>query len=326
MQQSRLSYLFKRYTDKECTAEEYSELMALINKSGDRQLHQLLEEAYIGSSDDQLPDEAGNRILQNIFSATPVRSSLHKLYWLGGIAATVILAVSLFLRIDKNNHTISSAAKRATVAKTIQSANDHRLVRLADGSTVILNKNSYLTYTRAFNSKRREVTLSGEGYFDIKHDPSKPFLVHAGKITVTVLGTAFNINTTKKIAVTVTRGKVSVSVEHKLIGALTPGQQISYDENQEQAQRAIINANQVVKWQASDLFFDNVSMQDAAETLENRFNKTIRFENDKVKKCVFSGAFTHGEHLVDMLKVICAFNKATFREEGNTIIINGEGC
>lgn len=66
-------------------------------------------------------------------------------------------------------------------------------MRLPDGSTVLLNEGSELSYSTSFGKQAREVTLTGEGYFDVQHNLSKPFKVLTGNVTTTVLGTAFNI-------------------------------------------------------------------------------------------------------------------------------------
>jgi len=69
----------------------------------------------------------------------------------------------------------------------------NRYITLPDGSTVILHAGSKLDYPVSFNGNTREVNLIGEGYFDVQHDPARPFIIHTGHLKTTVLGTAFNI-------------------------------------------------------------------------------------------------------------------------------------
>lgn len=324
MQKVRLAFLFKRHIDRQCSAEEYQELMNLINLSDDETLQRLLDEAYTGNADQKMPNISVARVLNGILKSRSVRSQKRTWYWLGGVAATVLLAITLYLELDNAPNVQYAGTQK--IVKTICSFNDHRLIKLADGSKVTLNKNSRLSYTKAFNGNLREVTLYGQGYFDIKHDASRPFLVHAGNLTITVLGTAFDVDIRNRIAVTVTRGKVSVSDHHKLLAAITPNQQLNYDQENKLSQKITTNAAQVVQWQAADLFFDNITMQEAAVILESRFNKKIKFEHENSKKCVFSAAFTHGQNLQQMIKVICTFNNASYEEDGDTIIIKGTGC
>jgi transmembrane sensor len=64
---------------------------------------------------------------------------------------------------------------------------------LPDGTTVWLNAGSSLTYDSLYGNKLREVTLSGEAYFDVVKNPNKPFIIHTGKIYIKVLGTIFDV-------------------------------------------------------------------------------------------------------------------------------------
>src|SRR5699024_6685187 len=64
---------------------------------------------------------------------------------------------------------------------------------LPDGSKVILNSNSSISYTDGFAKDKRELTLQGEGFFQVTKDPARPFTVHTGNIATTALGTSFNV-------------------------------------------------------------------------------------------------------------------------------------
>src|SRR5690606_5004009 len=81
---------------------------------------------------------------------------------------------------------------------------------------------SVLNYPKEFG-ETREVHLEGEGFFDIKHDPTRPFVVTSGNLTTTVLGTAFNIRALPnddRIVVTVIRGKVQVKDGERVLGVI----------------------------------------------------------------------------------------------------------
>ncbi len=83
---------------------------------------------------------------------------------------------------------------------------------LPDGTKVRLNAKSTLTYPEEFEGNRREVTLSGEGFFEVAKNPDKPFVVHTPDFATQVLGTAFNVSAYREIkrAVTVREGEVQV--------------------------------------------------------------------------------------------------------------------
>lgn len=266
--------------------------------------------------------------LANVFSSVesrmtapvvPIRS-YRKLWRFAAVAAILLVGFGLLWQ--------RLAAPRLIALTT--SGAEKKLVVLSDGSRVWLNTASELTYPEKFNGKTREVFLSGEAYFDIRHDEHQTFIVRTGKITTTVLGTAFDINARKaggRITVTVTRGKVSVSAGHQLLSYLTPNQQVSYDLQHQGLVKKTVDASQVVAWQGEDLRFDDITFEDAAKVLTERFRVKITFANEKVKACRFSGAALSGKNIDQVLKVICAFNHATYKhEEDGSISIDGKGC
>jgi transmembrane sensor len=102
-------------------------------------------------------------------------------------------------------------------------------VRLPDGTAVVLNLGSMITYPDKFAGDKRKIDISGEAYFNVKPDKTKPFVIASGDARVEVLGTSFNINTRSssgKMEVVLTEGKVSVYYKdrkaEKLI--LAPGE------------------------------------------------------------------------------------------------------
>jgi prophage tail gpP-like protein len=75
------------------------------------------------------------------------------------------------------------------------------------------------------------------------------------------------------------------------------------------------------------LSFDDVTFQDAAKQLEERFGIKITFANEEIKKCRFTGTVEHGERLDKILTVICSFNNSTYQyNKDGSVIINGKGC
>lgn len=200
---------------------------------------------------------------------------------------------------------------------------NHKIV-LHDGSKVWANSGATLRYLENFNVKTREVFLTGEAYFDVQHQPSKPFLVHTGKVDVTVLGTAFNIKSgggSNKVIVTVARGRVKVSEGNKLIGFLNTNEQVIFNTANHQYSQSAINAAEVIKWLENDLNFNDVTFGQAAIKLQERFRVIIRFQNDKIKSSVFSGTALRGNDLEDILKVLCAFNHACYKKEADGSIL-----
>jgi len=240
-------------------------------------------------------------------------------------AAVLILFLSIYLLWPAKQSLLHPAL---TVIKAPGSLK--KQIRLPDGSQVWINSESSLSYPLSFKGSTREVYLSGEAYFDIWHDQSKPFIIHTGELTTTVLGTAFDIKEDKKlhtVIVTVTRGKVSVSRGNRKLGILTPNEQISFNTVSSKAIKQAVDAQQAIAWQKIDLQFDNTSFEDAAKQLEQHYQVKIRFANEKVKNCRFTGASLIGESLEKLVKTMCDFNQASYRVQADgSILIDGQGC
>ena len=131
------------------------------------------------------------------------------------IAAIILLILTVGIPVI-----YFSANEISTGKAAIEHSSDNGIltVYLADGSRVFLTEGSKLEYEKTFEEKRN-VTLEGEGYFDVMSDPNRPFRVNAGKVIVTVLGTSFNIKEAGEdaIQVFVKAGKVQVDMK-KVIG------------------------------------------------------------------------------------------------------------
>ncbi|MEO8584411.1 MAG: FecR domain-containing protein [Flavitalea sp.] len=208
--------------------------------------------------------------------------------------------------------------------------NSNHVISLPDGSTVTMSSGSKLNYPSAFSaSGKREVYLEGEAFFDVKHDTSHPFVVHAANVNVTVLGTAFNVKAFSEendITVTVKRGKVSVSDPYKTLGTITPLQQIVYNkQNQNSIQQTVVT-EKYLKWRERDCLFDNLTITEVAALLEERFKVKIFVDDRIASSGRFTAAFPKNESLDEALKSICEFNTATYRydKEKATVYINAD--
>jgi ferric-dicitrate binding protein FerR (iron transport regulator) len=175
----------------------------------------------------------------------------------------------------------------------------------------------------------REVELIGEGYFDIQHDPSRPFRVHTGKIITTVLGTAFNVSAwphQKDIKVTVARGKVQVGDEHQAYATLTPDQQVAVNRTTHAFSQTTINVSKATEWKSNYLIFDDISLAEAIGVIEERYAVAVTLSNEKMKDCHVSATFLNGEDLDQVMTVITGVLQGTYRQEGKLLTIQGAGC
>jgi ferric-dicitrate binding protein FerR (iron transport regulator) len=205
-----------------------------------------------------------------------------------------------------------------------------KVMHLPDGSTVLLNKHSTLEYTAAgTGTGAREVTLSGEAYFDIVRRPNQPFFVHTGKLVTRVLGTAFNVKAypgEDSIEVTVDHGKVQVLKGRTSMAMLTDNQQILYHKGTEGYTAQKVNVLPVIAWKPAEISFDDITMEEAARQIGQRFNVVVSFANPVVKNCRVTATFYQEDELDEIMTVICGVSQSGFVINGNKIVIDGKGC
>ena len=325
--------LVRRYLNNKATSQQKEALEQYYDIFGDQpEIINQLDEDEIESLNARLKGNISSRIHQQTSEETRL---LRLPYWriaavFAGILAFVGLFYVLQLRTSPQSKQITSAVKKSSDA--------NRFLILPDGSKVILRNGSTLSYSKDFNKATREVTLVGEAYFDITHvnsytsgssKKSKPFIIHTGKIKTTVLGTAFVIKAwpeMKKIVVTVARGKVRVEDDKKVIAILTEDKQVDFNIETMLTSKTNVNAAQVLSWTQDDMTFDNMAFKTLADQLSRRYDVQISFKNSALERCPFTGRFNGTESLKEVMDILTATSKTSYRIEGQQVIIDGNEC
>lgn len=334
----RLKYLLEKYLDNRCTRKELSEFWKLMSELSENDLISLdLQQLWHNDRVTNLQsetvdwDKAYHRFLQKIETreydyVRPLRTKRRNIIRLA-VAASLLLFTVLSWWWVGNLVRMKKKDPAPVVAATV----GHQVINLPDGTIVTLNASSKLDYPAAFKGPHRDVYLTGEAYFDVKHDPQKLFLVHTGNIVTQVLGTSFNIKAysgDERISVTVANGKVLVkrTGDKEALGILLPGDQLQVDRSSVVGTLAKVDVKKVLSWVKENLEFDNTSFDEAALLLSNHFGVELRFEKEALRNCRFTGDFTNNS-LEQTLDIICALTKSSWRRESEKrILISGNGC
>ncbi|WP_184550453.1 FecR family protein [Mucilaginibacter sp. FT3.2] len=272
--------LLKKYISNNSSPQELEEVRQIIESGNFEQEWELVlkEEAVLDMADDSVIEEPAfdsEKVLDKIRSTTmPVRK-LAIQPWLIGIAAILLLTLSIGFLFFKNR---AIPATNVAVLKLVSPAGQQKKITLADGTQIILNCGSTLTYAAKFNNTKREVYLDGEAFFNVKHDASRPFLVHTGRLNVQVLGTSFNVRAYRadaKALVSVASGKVGVNGS-KPSGTymLLPGDRLSYNRDNEFKQDKI-KLEDILAWQKGILVFHLETIQEIAPVLARYYGIAI---------------------------------------------------
>lgn len=228
---------------------------------------------------------------------------------------------------QRDSGTAPAVAKFKTLSW--QTKENKKVIHLPDGSMVILNRHSELNYSATGTTGVRDVSLSGEAYFDIVHRPEQSFLVHTGKIVTRVLGTAFNIraySTDKSIEVTVDHGKVQVLKAGANLGLLSDREQMRFERGTDSFHELHVNLKPVMAWKPEEISFDDITMEEATRRIGLRFKTGFNFANPALKACRISATFYMEDDLDQIMTVICGVNQSSYQIRGNTVTIDGKGC
>jgi ferric-dicitrate binding protein FerR (iron transport regulator) len=212
-------------------------------------------------------------------------------------------------------------------SETVVPLGSQAKIILPDGTIAWLNSGSTLKYSNLYGKKNREVLLSGEGYFEVTKDKSKPFFVHTNNIQVKVLGTVFNVRSymnDRTVEVNLLEGKVDVSMldnnsSKKLI--LIPNEKMIYNKNTKTMYSCKADAAKSAQWTIGKLCFVNSSLKDISKDLERKYNVKIILESDRVKNEIFSGSLDLNQPLKFILDYLDVDKKFTKTYNGQTVSI-----
>jgi ferric-dicitrate binding protein FerR (iron transport regulator) len=244
----------------------------------------------------------------------------------------------------------ASTALPASTGSAISTANGSRThLSLPDGSKVWVNAGSRIDYGKNFGGALREVTLTGEAFFDVAPDAGRPFIVHTKGLDIRVLGTSFNVKsypTDRTTEATLIRGSIEVSIRNrpkdKII--LHPNEKIvvSNDTNLSSATpepRRPITADQSLlvirkptlyehtgpmietSWVDNKLIFQEEEFNDLARRMERWYGVTIHFDNPRLGKLQFTGIFEK-ETIQQALEAMRLAEQFNYSVEGSEITIH----
>ena len=197
-------------------------------------------------------------------------------------------------------------------------------VTLSDGTVVHLNSGSELRYPVAFGAERREVFLSGEGYFEVVKDSVRPFFVNADKLKIRVYGTSFNVNTydLENIQTVLVEGKIGIQTMNMNTEYMVkPGQLALY--NQEKGTMEILNVDVLpyVAWKDHEFMFDDESLEKIMNRLSLWYDVDVFFQTASLKQLHFTGHLGRYDDISHILDAISGVTQVKFSVKGRTIIV-----
>jgi ferric-dicitrate binding protein FerR (iron transport regulator) len=219
---------------------------------------------------------------------------------------------------------------RTGAAVTIVSTNagERRVITLPDSSRVHLQGNSRISYQSGLSGKTRLVELEGEGYFDVKADASRPFVVQSGGVITQVLGTAFNVrydtafHSPDSVKVYLVSGKVSVSRSNDEADALvlSPGQ-FACTGPENSLRNGRFDPKEV-QWIDGLLYFNAMPFREVLAEVEQWYGVRVTLKGNAGKR-LYSGEFRN-ETLGNVLESMAFSGAFSYQISGNDVQITFE--
>ena len=278
----------------------------------------------------------------NLTSRRPKQISARVFHFRFAAAAATILLVAGWFLVD---HSPFEKDKQKIAVENSKSQSEWRrntgqvseLIRLSDGSTVVLRPGSSLRFPAAFEPGYRKVELKGEAFFEISRDTLRPFYVYANESVTRVLGTSFNIRAYQnesEIVVKVHTGKVAVShiatpsqpQDQQLTTFIEPYQQLVMDRADAEIKKTDIAPNELMSMPLlADHPEHEIPVGDIFSELQRAYGVIIAYDHQKMSACSIMANIDH-LHLMEKIDAICIAMNATYRIEKGRIVIVGDGC
>lgn len=219
------------------------------------------------------------------------------------VAASIILII--IASFGGYKYITSPRAHNAQLIEISTTFGETKNISLPDGTKVMLNSCSYISFPEKFVSSQRSVKLEGEAYFQVARDEEQPFIITTDNFNVQVLGTVFNVQAYQGDeiqSVNVESGKVQVDMPDAM-SQLTANEQILINTRTNDFARATVENADIALWRKGFLHFSKAPVADVVKQLERIYNYKILFENGQEFNNLISGEHEN-ESLEEVLESI----------------------
>ncbi|HRQ50299.1 MAG TPA: DUF4974 domain-containing protein [Agriterribacter sp.] len=364
MSDRRIWELLARKYNNEISAGELAELSALLQQQGEAfYLNELLTDLQsiplqrtVTEADELKSLDALQLLIKldntdAIFKNTmklPERSKRKKRFYALGATGALVVMLSAWFMTRTNKPAVSLTAP---LNEVVTSGGSKSTVRLPDGSSVILNTGSKLSYNKDFGVGTREIYLSGEAFFDIARNEKVPLTVHAGDVDISVKGTIFNVKAYAEdstVEASLIQGVIEVfsknDSERKIL--LRPNEKIvigkvthvkSSEKNiplPSQKEDVFVlgkikpnpsdSTISEIAWIQNKLAFYKEPFSSLAQKMESWYNVSVQFNDEQLEKITFTGSFEK-EDIIEALDALRQITPFEYRVENRNVIIGKAG-
>ncbi|MBS1606393.1 MAG: FecR family protein [Bacteroidetes bacterium] len=266
----------------------------------------------------EIADGDGTRRPAN--SGAQPRGRLRRILLLTPLVLLTLVTILLVYRSSPSQPLVAAPGGEAKEISEVVTHNGSRTnLLLPDGTRVWLNAGSRLTYEKTYGAQSREVNLTGEALFDVAHNATKPFVIHAAHVDIKVLGTRFNVKSypsDRTTETTLLKGSIEVSIKdrpnekiilkpnEKLVianddstlhrrdpAAYKPQMTESLVNIRKPAYDSITGINVETSWVEDRLIFQDEAFGTLSKDMERWYGVSIRFTRPELEDLHFTGNF-----------------------------------
>jgi ferric-dicitrate binding protein FerR (iron transport regulator) len=184
-------------------------------------------------------------------------------------------------------------------------------IRLSDGTIVQLNSGSKLVFPAVFSGRKREVYLTGEGFFEVRKNEKIPFTVKTSYIDVKALGTTFNVSAyedEKRAVAVLVEGKVRVSQKDKILAneefTLKPGEACFYSVGAHESVIKSVDVTDYTSWTEGLFQFKDVALVDVIRRIRKYYNTPIQIEGEQFAQTLISGKLVLSDNIDEVMQYL----------------------
>lgn len=325
----KLKDWFAKYQVEQISWEEFRELRQEVNNYTDEELFPVLLDSWNNSKYNKTlsPEDAQDILLRirRDIATSPASVKKIRTFNLRQIAATVALFVlgslSLYLYIDNRNITL--LADRIMEVKV--GKGERVSITLPDGTAVKLNSESLLSYKQDFGKKDRRVSLSGEGYFEVRKDTQKKFVVNTEFMEVEVTGTSFNVyaySDKEMMEMALVQGSVIVSSVHPPFEKINvvPNEKVIYDKKTGKMKKITSSNILETAWVSKELVFRSEPLEEVLKRVGRKYGVFFDIADSSFIKETYTGVFDK-EEIEDVMNILRIHYEFDYRIKGDEIQI-----
>ncbi len=292
----------RNYIDRNINEEERSSTHQWLKSLSDHELENLLAAGW-GETQTPMPSEAATMLDMQLKNAgipltAPKPFRVLRLVRRMVAAASILLLTGLYF-LQKHTPSVPAPTPPTQLANTSTHA---RKVTLPDSSLVWLSPGAAITIPANYNTNRRDITISGEGYFEVAPHTT-PFSVFAGGLEAQVLGTHFNVEaypSERATTIALTAGSIAIRIRPDSTLVLKPGfKLISRPAFHQVTVRPFLKERES-DWKKGAFVLDDVPLDAVFSRLEYRYHKKVTVNANFSGKARFTGTFSN-TNLEDML-------------------------